>query len=105
MNFGKDASAGAFSDPGTYRDGEYEGTGEGYRGKVHVWVQIDQGNISDLEIMYHDDDDLVGGSAMEELLGMVLDYNSADLDAVSGATESCAGFIDAVNDALKKAAR
>jgi uncharacterized protein with FMN-binding domain len=86
-----------------YRDGDYEGSGEGYRGKVHVWIQIYRGSISDLEILYHEEDELVGGAAMEELLGLVLDGNSTDLDAVSGATQSSAGFLEAVDNALKKA--
>jgi uncharacterized protein with FMN-binding domain len=88
-----------------YRDGEYEGNGEGYRGKVHVWVQIYRGNISDLEILYHEEDELAGGAAMEELLGLVLDNNSTDLDAVSGATQSSAGFLEAIDNALEKASR
>jgi uncharacterized protein with FMN-binding domain len=86
-----------------YRDGDYEGSGEGYRGNIHVWVQIYQGSISDLEILYHEEDELVGGAAMEELLGLVLDGNSTNIDAVSGATQSSAGFLEAVDNALEKA--
>jgi uncharacterized protein with FMN-binding domain len=41
--------------------------------------------------------------AMGELLELVLDYQSTGLDAISGATESSAGFLAAVDDALRKA--
>ena len=41
---------------------------------------------------------------MEELLEAVLETGSTDLDAVSGATFSSAGFLEAVEDALGKAA-
>ncbi|MDR2094891.1 MAG: FMN-binding protein [Treponema sp.] len=100
ISYEKETSGGI---AGMYKDGEYEGSGEGYSGKVHVWVQIYQGSISDLEILYHEEDELVGGAAMEELLGMVLDTNSTTIDAVSGATQSSAGFLEAVDSALEKA--
>jgi uncharacterized protein with FMN-binding domain len=41
---------------------------------------------------------------MAELTELVLDYQSTDIDAVSGATESSAGFLAAVEDALGRAA-
>ena len=37
---------------------------------------------------------------MEELLELVLETGSTDLDAVSGATFSSRGFLEAVDDAL-----
>jgi fumarate reductase flavoprotein subunit len=86
-----------------YRPGIYEGAGRGYRGPVHLMVEVDSGNILNIEILDHGDDPLVGGAAMEELMELVLDSNSPELDAVSGATESSAGFLAAVEDALTKA--
>jgi uncharacterized protein with FMN-binding domain len=40
---------------------------------------------------------------MEELLEAVLSAGSADVDAVSGATGSSAGFLEAVEDAMARA--
>jgi uncharacterized protein with FMN-binding domain len=40
---------------------------------------------------------------MEELLELVLEYQSTGLDGISGATESSAGFLAAVEDALSRA--
>ncbi|MDR3335905.1 MAG: FMN-binding protein [Treponema sp.] len=81
----------------------YEGSGQGYRGPVWVAVQVDLDGIAGIEILEHGDDPFPGGAAMEELLELVLDGNSVDIDGISGATESSAGFLAAVEDALRKA--
>jgi uncharacterized protein with FMN-binding domain len=87
-----------------YRDGEYEGTGQGHRGPVTVRLRIEAGSITGLKILEHEEDAFSGGPALEDLAEQTLENNGADgLDAVSGATESSAGFFAAVEDALAKA--
>ena len=81
-------------------DGVYEGSGQGYRGKIHVLVRIEGGRIAEIEVVYSMEDRAVGGEAMEELANLVLEYNSTDIDAISGATESSKGFLEAVLDAI-----
>jgi uncharacterized protein with FMN-binding domain len=71
---------------------------------ILVQVRLASGLIQEIGITAHNEDPLTGGEAMEELLEQILDYQSTDLDAVSGATESCAGFLAAVEDALNRAA-
>ena len=88
---------------GDYRDGVWEGTAPGYRGSIRVLVNIAGAQIQGIEVAEHREDPAVGGAAMEELLDLVLEYNSTDLDAVSGATESSAGFLAAVEAALRSA--
>ena len=83
-------------------DGVFEGTAQGYRGSIHVRLHIDRGIISEIEILDSMEDRFVGGAAIEELQELALIYNTADLDAISGATESSEGFISALSDALKK---
>jgi uncharacterized protein with FMN-binding domain len=106
------SGAGKFSRPvddgnlsGEYRDGVYEGTGQGLRGPIRVRVWLEAGVIAELEILEHREDEFGGGPAMEELTERVLEYNSAGIDVISGATESSRGFLDAVEEALKQAAR
>jgi uncharacterized protein with FMN-binding domain len=86
-----------------YRDGVYEGSGQGYRGPVLVRLHLRAGEITALEILDHADDMFTGGPAMEELAELVLEYHTANLDGISGATESSAGFLEAVEDALRQA--
>jgi uncharacterized protein with FMN-binding domain len=70
-----------------------------------VEVRIASGLIQEIGIAPHQEDPFTGGEAMAELLELVLDYQSTDLDAISGATESSAGFLAAVEEALGQAAR
>jgi uncharacterized protein with FMN-binding domain len=85
------------------RDGVYEGTARGYRGAIKLAVCLESGIIAEIDIIDCRDDEFVGGSAMDELMEQVLEYNTTDLDAVSGATESSLGFLSAIEDALGKA--
>jgi fumarate reductase flavoprotein subunit len=83
--------------------GFYEGTGEGFMGPIHLMVQVDATRILGIEILEHHEDNLVGGTAMEELTELILDSGSTDVDGISGATESSAGFLAAVEEALSQA--
>ena len=87
-----------------YIPGTYEGSGRGYRGPIRVEVQISLAGIEDITITGHSEGAYPGVAAMEELLEAVLETGSTELDAVSGATFSSAGFLEAVEDALEKAA-
>ena len=86
-----------------FTPGIYEGTGQGYRGPVHVQVQVSPSGIEDIVITDHEELAYPGTAAMEELLELVLETGSTDLDAVSGATFSSQGFLDAVEDAMGQA--
>ena len=88
-----------------FEPGIYEGSGRGYRGPIHVRVQVSPAGIEDIVIVDHRETIYPGAAAMEELLDLVLEYGSTDLDAVSGATFSSMGFLEAVDDALGKAGR
>jgi uncharacterized protein with FMN-binding domain len=86
-----------------YTPGTYEGAGSGYRGQIHVRVQVSAAGIEDIAIVSHQESNFPGFAAMEELLEQVLETGETDLDAVSGATYSSRGFLQAVEDALGKA--
>ena len=99
-------SSGSVREPGYtlgYKPGIYEGSGRGYRGPIHVRVQTAPFGIEDIVITSHRESAFPGLAAMEELLEKVLEYDSTDLDTVSGATFSSRGFLEAVDNALAKA--
>ena len=85
------------------RPGIYEGSGQGLRGSINVRIQVSSQGIVDITIIEHRETVHPGLAAMEELLEMVLETGSTDLDVISGATFSSIGFLDAVEDALAKA--
>jgi len=81
-------------------DGVYEGSGTGYRGTICLRVRIEGGSIAEIEVLESEEDPLVGGAAIEELTEYALMYNSADIDVISGATESSKGFLKALESAI-----
>ena len=84
-------------------DGIYEGRGTGYRGAIHVLVRLENSRIAEIEIADSLEDRAVGAAAMDELLDQILEYNSTDLDTISGATETSKGFLEAVENAMMRA--
>ncbi|MDR1617678.1 MAG: FMN-binding protein [Treponema sp.] len=97
------AGAPAGRSAAVYVPGEYDGYGNAFRGPVQVLVETGPHGILRVELVDHADDELIGGAAMEDLAALVLEWNSAELDAVSGATESSEGFLEALEDALSRA--
>jgi len=81
-------------------DGVYEGSAMGYRGPIYVQVRLSAGSIIEINIVDSSEDRFVGGNAMEELADIVIEYNSTDVDAISGATATSKGFLEAVNNAI-----
>ena len=82
--------------------GVYQGTGQGYRGPIRVLVTVSEGgHINDIEILEHNEDSFAV-FALDELVELVLELNSTDIDAVSGATFTSEGFLSAVESALEK---
>ena len=86
-----------------YTSGIFEGTGQGCRGRIMVQVQTSPAGIEDIAIVSHRETPSPGLTAMEELLDLVLETGSTDLDVISGATLSSRGFLEAVENALAKA--
>ena len=102
-NDGKSASSKASSDVKAYKDGVYEGTGTGFGGETRVQVTIKDGKISDIKILSnHDDASYINRAS--SLLKDIIATQSTNIDTVSGATYSSNGLIQAVRDALNKAA-
>ena len=87
---------------GGYADGVYTGTGEGYRGEVTVQVTVENGAISDITLVSKADDEKFFSSAWDGVTGAVIAAQSAEVDAVSGATFSSNGIMEAVADALEQ---
>lgn len=86
-----------------YQDGTFTGTGEGYYSEITVSVTIAQDVITSITVDSYLDDDDYFGDAQSTILPAILSAQSPDVNAVSGATYSSKGIMDAVRDALAKA--
>ena len=91
-------SASVFAAPTTV-----EGTGVGKHGDITVAVTFDAGKIQDIKIVKNAENPILAKKVFTDLKDQVVAFSSTDVDLVSGATFSAKGFIDAVNDAAKKA--
>lgn len=106
------ASAGKTEDTGTAAagsgiaasvpDGEYEGKGVGYNGNIKVKVTVAGGKITAIEILKTDDDEEYFYDAKKKVIQEILDRQTAEVDAASGATSSSDGIMKAVKNALQQ---
>ncbi|MFR6400209.1 FMN-binding protein [Ruminococcus sp.] len=95
-------SISAVSEPSSYRDGTYIGTGSGFAGAITVQVTVSDGKISDISVLSASDDSPYLDNAIS-LLNNIIASNSTNVDTVSGATFSSVGLIEAVRNALANA--
>lgn len=88
---------------GPYKDGVFQGEGEGYGGKILVSITVEDGWITDMTVEEHAGEDPAYYMLAESLLDKIVEAQSAEIDAASGATLSSAGIKQAAADALEKA--
>ena len=81
-------------------DGTYEGSANGFSGKIKVSVEIRNQTIQSINILSNSDDAAFFNRAKEGVTASILAKQSTDVDTVSGATYSSKGIINAVKDAL-----
>ena len=81
-------------------DGTYEGSANGFSGKIKVSVVIKNQTIRSINILSNSDDEVFFNRAKEGVIAGIIAKQSTDVDTVSGATYSSKGIINAVKDAL-----
>ncbi len=86
-------------------DGTYEGRGEGYKSTIRVGVTVMDGKITAIVILEENESPYVSDPAFAELPPAIIRAQSVEVDAVSSATATSVGIIQAVTDALEKAPR
>ena len=86
-----------------YKNGTYNGEGQGFGGTITVAVTLEDDTIIDIKVVSAPGEDSAYLSQGEGVISTILSAQSTDVDTVSGATFSSTGIINAVNDALGKA--
>jgi len=87
----------------TLKDGTYYGTADGYMPGITVKVVVQGGEIESVDITDHNETMRWYLRVDNEIPDRIVDAQSTDIDAVSGATASSYGIMSAVEDALKTA--
>lgn len=95
-------SAGA-ADAGSWQDGTWTGTAQGYGGDVTVSVTIANKKITAIEVVSASGETPSFFSRAKAIIPKIIEAQNPDVDVVSGATYSSNGIINAVKNALTKA--
>ena len=88
------------SNTGNYIDGTYTGTGQGFRGETKTSVTVENGNITDITVLSYEDDKSYFDRAVEKVTAEIINSQSTEVDAVTGATFSSNGIMESVANAL-----
>lgn len=86
-----------------WKDGTYEGIGSGFAGKLTVSVTIEKGVITDIQLVDSGSDDAAYVNMAVGVIDDILSEQTSEVDAVSGATFSSNGIMEAVAEALSQA--
>lgn len=84
-------------------DGTYTGVGQGKNGDVTVELQVTGGKLAAVRVVKHVETPGISDAAMTQFPQRVVDAQSLNVDAVSGATLTSDGIRNAVADAIRKA--
>ena len=89
---------------GGYKDGTYQGSGTGFGGTITVQVTISGGKIAAIDILSASGETGSYFASAKGVISKMISGQTPNVDAVSGATYSSNGIIQAVQNALSKAA-
>ena len=92
-----------FTAPSTYLDGIYTAEAMGFEGQITVQVTVAEDKITDITLLSAEDEEEYLSRA-KQVIPAILEGQSPNVDAVSGATYSSTGILNAVKLALEKAA-
>ena len=87
------------------KDGTYEGSAYGFGDLITVSVTLKGGKMTDISVLSANGEDKPYYKQAVSVLTEMLNAQSTEVDTVSGATLTADGLIDAVADALRKAAQ
>lgn len=90
---------------GNYRAGTYTATATGFGGDLPVTVSFSDKEILSVEVGENSETPTIGGEAIKLLADKVVNYQTADLDSVTGATYTSKAVLEAVKDCIAQANR
>ena len=93
-----------FTQPSAYRDGVYTASAEGFGGPITVQVTILNDRIDYITIVSAEGETSSYFTKARHVISTILDEQTPEVDAISGATYSSTGILNAVKSALASAA-
>ena len=92
-----------FTPPSAYRDGVYTASAEGFGGPITVQVTILNDKIDSITIVSAEGETSSYFTKARHVISTILDEQTPEVDAISGATYSSTGILNAVKSALASA--
>lgn len=103
QNVGADVSETKAAPKVTYKDGTYTGTGKGNNGDIVVEVKVEGGAVTSVVLKEHGETAGIYEAAVKGVTAEIIRNQKAEVDTVSGATNTSKGIIEAVGQALDQA--
>lgn len=99
---GPDTEGATDTEPGEESGDEQklQGEGQGFGGPIKVEVTMVDDEITAIEILEHEETEGVCDPAIEQIPEAIIAAQSAEVDAVSGATMTSNGIMEAVANAI-----
>ncbi len=88
---------------GKWKDGTYTGEGQGHNGPLSVSVEVSGGRIKTVTVTKHTETAGIADAAIDRVPKSIVEKQSTQVDAVSGATYTSKAIMDAVTSALTSA--
>ena len=85
---------------GIFTPGTYTGEADGLNGPIKVEVKVDANKILEVKVLEHKESPGISDNAMKNIPESIVEYQSLNIDTVSGATYSSNGILEAVKNAL-----
>lgn len=86
-----------------FKAGTYKATAEGHNGDVTVEVTVSDSAITAVKVVDHQETDGISDGAFANIPDAIVKANSAEVDTVSGCTDTSEAIINAVKAALAEA--
>lgn len=89
---------------GKYTNGNYEGVGRGASSDIKVSVEVAKGKIKNITLVDHKETKTLVEGVEDNIIPEVIENQGIEeVEAISGATESSNGVIEAITKALEQA--
>lgn len=102
VRYAMDASEGKAVGKPQFKPGTYQAQSYGNNGYLNVEVTVSDDKITSIKVPGHTETHLMGGVAIESMAADMIEHQSVNVDAVSGATVTSGAFKRAVMEALEK---
>jgi uncharacterized protein with FMN-binding domain len=87
-----------------YKDGVYQGEGQGNHGAISVEVTVKGGKVAAVKVLKHTETDMIIQAPIDYMLPEIVQKNgTAGVESVAGATNSSKGIKEGVDKALAQA--